>query len=93
MNRDDGSGLKRTISTGCGRKAPDFIGCSFHPWVFIGLSIPETRKEQELMGERKDKLLSKAKEAVREKMEKLEHVAFEVMKTATAKAKEEGLVS
>lgn len=69
------------------------LGAAFLIGLAVGFSIPETRKEHELMGETRDKFLSKAKEMARGNMEKVEHVAMEAKRSATEKAKEEGLLS
>ncbi|MGZ3558651.1 MAG: hypothetical protein ACXU97_06025 [Thermodesulfobacteriota bacterium] len=69
------------------------LGAAFLIGLAVGFSIPETRSEHELMGETKDKLLSRAKELARGKMEKVEHVAMEAKRSAVEKAKEEGLLS
>jgi ElaB/YqjD/DUF883 family membrane-anchored ribosome-binding protein len=59
----------------------------------LGLSLPESKPEHRFMGEAKEKIFGKAKEAAHEAMEKVGRVAEEVKHTAGQKAKEEGLVS
>ena len=56
-----------------------------------GLAIPETRRERELMGDVRDKLVSNAKEKAEEAKEKLQHVAERTVDQAKAAAREEGL--
>lgn len=62
------------------------LGAAFLIGLALGFSIPETRSEHELMGETKDKLLSRAKELARGKMEKVEHVAMEGQKISSGKS-------
>lgn len=69
------------------------LGAAFVIGLLLGLSVPETRSEHELMGQAKDRLIRRAKEMAREKIEKVEHVAMEVRRSAAEKAKEEGLLS
>ncbi len=69
------------------------LGAAFVIGLLLGLSVPETRSEHELMGPAKDRLIRRAKEMAREKIEKVEHVAMEVRRSAAEKAKEEGLLS
>jgi ElaB/YqjD/DUF883 family membrane-anchored ribosome-binding protein len=62
-----------------------------------GFAFPSTRKEGELVGEKRDELLDKARAVVREKKEKAQNVAKRVVReaksTATEAAREEGLTS
>jgi len=69
------------------------LGAAFVIGLLLGLSVPETKSEHEFMGQAKDRLIRRAKEMAREKIEKVEHVAMEVTKSAAEKAKEEGLLS
>lgn len=69
------------------------LGAAFVIGLAVGFSIPETKSEHGLMGKTKDRLLRKAKEMARGNMEKVEHVAMEAKRSATEKAKEEGLLS
>jgi len=61
----------------------------------VGLAIPETRREHELMGEARDNLVGKVQTAVQETVEKVQQVAGDVMDdaktTAQESAKEQGL--
>lgn len=63
--------------------------------VAAGLAIPQTRQEQELMGEARDRLVDRAKDVASEAKEKLQAVAertIDQAKTAaTDAAREEGL--
>ncbi|MFL5593113.1 MAG: DUF3618 domain-containing protein [Gemmatimonadaceae bacterium] len=62
-----------------------------------GFVLPSTRKEAELVGEKRDELVDKAREAIREKKEKAQNVAKRVVSeaksVATQAAREEGLTS
>ncbi|MBZ0154694.1 MAG: DUF3618 domain-containing protein [Alphaproteobacteria bacterium] len=57
----------------------------------IGLSIPETRKERDLMGEASSDLRGKAKEAAQETMQKVQRVAEEATRTAKEEAQKQGI--
>jgi len=63
----------------------------------VGLAIPETRREHELMGEARDNLVGKVQTAVQETVEKVQQVAGDVMDdaktTAQESAKEQGLTA
>lgn len=54
----------------------------------IALAFPETRKEDELMGETRDRLKEKAKARGRETMEKAQSVAEETLSSAKETAKQ-----
>ena len=60
-----------------------------------GLAVPSTQKEGELVGEKRDELVDKAREIVSEKKEQAKRVAKRVVSeaksTATQAAREEGL--
>ncbi len=62
-----------------------------------GLAIPETRREDELMGGARDKLAEKTRDMVEETRDKVENVAGRVVdqakSTAKSAAREEGLTS
>ncbi|HEY9515792.1 MAG TPA: DUF3618 domain-containing protein [Gemmatimonadaceae bacterium] len=62
-----------------------------------GLTIPGTRKEQELMGEARDRLAHKVRDVAGETKDKVEHVAERVAdqakSTAKKAAREEGLTA
>jgi hypothetical protein len=49
----------------------------------IGLMLPITQKEDELMGETRDRLLHQAKDAAKETLKKVEHRAEEAYRVAT----------
>jgi len=63
----------------------------------VGLAIPETRREHELMGEARDNLVGKVQTAVQETVEKVQQVAGDVMDdaktTVQESAKEQGLTA
>lgn len=59
--------------------------------VIAGLSIPSTRRENELMGESRDRLLEKAKEAGEEALEKGKHVADAAVDTLKQEVDQQGL--
>jgi ElaB/YqjD/DUF883 family membrane-anchored ribosome-binding protein len=63
--------------------------------VAAGLLIPETRKESELVGEQRDKLVGRARKVIADKSEQVEHVAERVIteakSVAVQAAREEGL--
>jgi ElaB/YqjD/DUF883 family membrane-anchored ribosome-binding protein len=57
----------------------------------IGLAIPETSKEHEVMGEARDNLVDKAQEKVQETQEKVQQVAGEAKSAAQDEAENQGL--
>ena len=59
--------------------------------VIAGLSIPSTRKEDELMGETRDRLVEEVKELGQETLEKGRHVAEAVADTVKHEAQNQGL--
>jgi hypothetical protein len=59
--------------------------------VIAGLSIPSTRKEDELMGETRDRLLDEVKEVSQETLEKGRHVAEAVADKVKQEAENQGL--
>jgi len=56
--------------------------------LVAGLAIPETRKEVELMGEARDQLADKVRQAAEETKPKVQHVAERVLDQAQTTAKE-----
>lgn len=62
-----------------------------------GFAVPSTRKESELVGEKRDELIDKARDVVQEKKAQARNVAKrvvnEVKTTATEAARDEGLTS
>jgi len=58
----------------------------------VGLVLPESRQEREVMGGARNRLLQKAKEKGQETGEKIVAVAAEAREAAAEKAREEGLV-
>ncbi|MFO0752886.1 MAG: DUF3618 domain-containing protein [Thermodesulfovibrionales bacterium] len=57
----------------------------------IGFSIPETRKERELMGEASSTVRDKAREAAQDTMQKVRHVAEEAARTVKEEAQKQGV--
>jgi uncharacterized protein YjbJ (UPF0337 family) len=57
----------------------------------IGLIIPETRREHEMMGETRDNLMRQARVATEETVQKVQRVAEEVQHTVEEEAREQGL--
>ena len=53
-----------------------------------GFALPTTRKESELMGGTRDRLVDRAREAARETKEKVQHVAERVVDQTTTTARE-----
>jgi ElaB/YqjD/DUF883 family membrane-anchored ribosome-binding protein len=59
----------------------------------VGLAIPETRKENEVMGETRDNLVDKAQEKVQETQQKVQQVAEEAQNAAIDEADNQGLTN
>ncbi|HSN86380.1 MAG TPA: DUF3618 domain-containing protein [Thermoanaerobaculia bacterium] len=59
--------------------------------VIAGLAIPSTRKEDEMMGETRDRLVDEVKEAGQQAMEKGKHVAEAVVDKVKDEAQSQGL--
>jgi len=61
----------------------------------VGFSLPQTQRENELLGEARDTLIDRAQEVVQDTLEKVQQVAGDVMDqaqtTVQEKAKERGL--
>ncbi len=57
----------------------------------VGLGLPETRKEDQLMGEARDRLMHRAHETAKDTMHKVKHVAEEAQSTAKQEAEKQGL--
>jgi ElaB/YqjD/DUF883 family membrane-anchored ribosome-binding protein len=57
----------------------------------VGLAIPETSKEHEVMGEARDNLVDKAQQKVQETQQKVQQVAGEVQSAAQQEAENQGL--
>lgn len=55
----------------------------------IGLALPQTERENQLMGEARDTLLERAQDLAQETVEKVQHVATEAQQTVTQTVKEE----
>ena len=60
--------------------------------VAAGLAIPETRKEAELMGDTRDRLMERVKEKAEEVGEQVQRLAERSANEASAGAREEGLM-
>jgi ElaB/YqjD/DUF883 family membrane-anchored ribosome-binding protein len=61
--------------------------------VAIGLAIPETSKEHEVMGEARDNLVESAQEKVEETQQKVQQVAEEAQSAAKDEAENQGLTN
>jgi len=63
----------------------------------VGFSLPQTQRENELLGEARDSLIDRAQEVAQDTLEKVQQVAGDVMDQAQAtvqeKAKERGLTA
>lgn len=59
----------------------------------VGLAVPETPQEHQLMGEAHDKLLGKAQEAAQGTIEKVQKVAEEAKQAGQQEARDQGLVT
>ena len=57
----------------------------------VGLAIPETRKEHEVMGEARDTVVEKAQEKAQEAQQKVQRVAEEAQGAAQEEAQNQGL--
>ena len=55
----------------------------------VGLALPQTQRENQLMGEARDTLLERAQGFAQETVEKVQHVATEAQQTVTETVKEE----
>ena len=55
----------------------------------IGLALPQTQRENQLMGEARDTVLERAQALAQETVEKVQHVATEAQETVTETVKEE----
>jgi hypothetical protein len=56
-----------------------------------GLSVPATRKEAELVGDARDRLVDRVRNVARETKDKVQHVAERAMNEAETAARDEGL--
>ncbi len=59
----------------------------------IGLAVPETRKEHEVMGEARDNLVDKAQDKAQEAQQKVQSVAEEAQSAAKQEAQNQGLAN
>jgi len=59
--------------------------------VAVGLALPETPQEHQLMGQMRDNLMDKAQEAAQNTMQKVQQVATEAQQTVREEAQSQGL--
>lgn len=59
--------------------------------MVAGMLLPSTRKEDELVGETRDRLVNRSREAAQDAMERGKHVARTALDTAKQVAEEQGL--
>lgn len=59
----------------------------------VGLAVPETAKEHEVMGETRDNLVDKAQEKAQETQQKVQRVAEEAQSTVQQEAQNQGLTN
>jgi len=59
----------------------------------VGLLLPETEKERELMGEQRDQLMDRAQTAGQQVVEKVQQVAEDATNTVQQSAQEQGLTT
>lgn len=71
------------------------LAAAFVLGMAVGFSVPETEREDEWMGQAKEtakeKIVTKAKEVAEEAVGKAERVVKEAQRSATEKAREEGI--
>jgi hypothetical protein len=60
--------------------------------AFVAALAPRTRKEDELMGDTRDRLMDQAKQVGKEKLGEVERVATAAMSTASQEAQRQGLM-
>lgn len=61
--------------------------------ALIGAALPLTRRENMMLGERRDMLIERAKETGREQMHRAEQIARQSLEAAQEQAREEGLTT
>jgi hypothetical protein len=59
----------------------------------VGLAVPQTTKEHEVMGEARDTVVEKAQEKAEEAQEKVQRVAEEAQSAAKEEADNQGLTN
>jgi ElaB/YqjD/DUF883 family membrane-anchored ribosome-binding protein len=59
----------------------------------VGLAVPETSKEHEMMGEARDNLVERAQDKAQEAQQKVQRVAEEAQSTAREEADNQGLTN
>jgi len=60
--------------------------------AFIGLMLPETQQERQLLGEARDQLVGKVQDVASQTMDKVGQVADEVQSTVKREAEDKGLI-
>ena len=82
-----GSGLQRML-----HENPLTVGAlAVGAGAAIGLAIPETSKENEVMGEARDSVVEKAQEKARDAQQRIQRVAEEAQGAAQQEAENQGL--
>lgn len=85
--RRAGRGFQRTL-----QQSPLTVGAlAVGVGAAVGLAVPETNKEHEVMGEARDTLVDKAQEKVQETQQKVQKVAEEAQSAAKSEAGNQGL--
>jgi len=59
----------------------------------VGVAVPATRPEQQIMGEARDRLMEKAQQTTQDVAQKVQNVAHEALDTAKEEARSQGLTS
>ena len=59
----------------------------------IGLALPETSREDQVLGQARDKVMGQAQAVTQDTMEKVKRVAEETQTTVQEKAQEQGLTT
>ncbi|HYD99934.1 MAG TPA: DUF3618 domain-containing protein [Alphaproteobacteria bacterium] len=85
-----GAGRMTTTVGRTAREQPFLVGLAgFAAGMVVAMMLPATRRESELLGETRDEVLNRAKEAGREGFERVREVAAGVATTAVEAAREE----
>ncbi len=59
----------------------------------VGLAVPATREEGQLMGPARDRLVERVQETVQDTTQKVQQVAEEAQRAAVDEARDQGLTS
>jgi len=59
----------------------------------VGMAVPASRPERQMMGEARDRLIEKAQQTTQEVAQKVQNVAHEALDTAKEEARSQGLTS